>query len=160
MSQVIKITPVVISRSLTSHLSELSPTCLRFSFLCNIAGVKLSFNIPLFCRLSSSPYNKSCPECVDPLPVCHTIATTPSGLKITCQEIGESDEENGHFATYCKRYWGTQMKDYGSSICPEADRFINRNKFAWKRQAERDASEHEDLEDRTPDEDGTSHNAL
>ena len=82
------------------------------------------------------------------------IEITPSGLSITCQEIGESDKKNGHFVTYCKRYWGTQMKDYGSFICLEADRFIDRNKFAWKKQAERDASEHEDLEDRTPDEGG------
>ena len=51
------------------------PPCLRFNILCNIAGVKHSFNIPLFCRLSSLPYNKSCPECVDPLPVVIQIAT-------------------------------------------------------------------------------------
>jgi hypothetical protein len=82
------------------------------------------------------------------------IEITPSGLQITCQEISESDKKNGHFVTYCKRYWGTQMKDYGSSICPEAGTFIGRNKSAWKEQAERDASEHEDLEDRTPDEHG------
>jgi hypothetical protein len=51
------------------------PPCLRCNLLCNIAGVKLSFNIPLFCRLSSLPYNKSCPECVDPLPAAISIAT-------------------------------------------------------------------------------------
>jgi hypothetical protein len=72
-----EITCVVFSRSLTSHLSELS-LCLRFNILCNIAGVKLSFNIPLSRRLSSLPYNKSCPECVDPLPVVISIATKPT----------------------------------------------------------------------------------
>jgi len=84
------------------------------------------------------------------------IKITPGGLRITCEEIDESDEENGHLTTYCKRYWGTKMMDYGSSVSPEADRFIDRNRSAWKRQAERGASEQEDLEDRTPDEDGNT----
>ena len=80
--------------------------------------------------------------------------TTLSGIRIRCQKIRESDDDFGHLVTYCERYWGTQMMDCGSSICPEADKFIDRNRLAWKKQAGRDASEHKDLEDRTPDEDG------
>jgi hypothetical protein len=79
--------------------------------------------------------------------------TTLSGIRIRCQKIHESDDF-GHLVTYCERYWGTQMMDCGSSICPEADKFIDRNRLAWKKQAERDESEHKGLEDRTPDEVG------
>jgi hypothetical protein len=45
------------------------------------------------------------------------------------------------------------MKDYGTTRCPEADKFIDDHKLAWKEQAERskilgnveDTSEYEDL---------------
>src|SRR2546429_3081567 len=79
--------------------------------------------------------------------------TTPSGITLPCQEISENDFDFGSFVTYCKRYWGIQMKDYGTTRCPEADKFIDDHKLAWKEQAERsktladveNTSEYEDL---------------
>src|SRR5436190_6421638 len=62
--------------------------------------------------------------------------TTPSGLDIECQEISESDRKFGAYVTYCKRYWGTQMEDYGTSTCQEAGKYIDDHKLAWKEQAE------------------------
>src|SRR5579871_6393276 len=79
------------------------------------------------------------------------ISTTPSGLDIDCQEISESDRKFGTYVTYCKRYWGTEMKDYGNTTCLEADKYIEDNKSKWKEQAkrsktqghaERDTSDH------------------
>ena len=63
--------------------------------------------------------------------------TTPSGLDIECQEISESDRKFGTYVTYCKRYWGTQMEDYGTTTCQEADKYIDDHKLVWKEQAER-----------------------
>ena len=63
------------------------------------------------------------------------ITTTPSGVELRCQEIDESDKELGTYVTYCKRYWGSQMKDYGDTTCPEADKYINDNKETWEEQA-------------------------
>ena len=42
------------------------------------------------------------------------LKTTPSRLRLPCQEIGESHEYFGHFVKYCERYCGTQMNDYGT----------------------------------------------
>jgi|SRR6516164_7310532 hypothetical protein len=60
------------------------------------------------------------------------IKTTPSGLIIPCQEISESHAASGCWVKYCKRYWHTQMKDYGTTICPEADGYMDDHKLAWK----------------------------
>src|SRR5579871_4326932 len=65
------------------------------------------------------------------------VSTTPSGLDIDCQEISESDRKFGTYVTYCKRYWGTEMKDYGRTTCPEADKYVNDNKRIWREQAKR-----------------------
>ena len=71
------------------------------------------------------------------------ITTTPSGVELRCQEIDENDEELGTYVTYCKQYWGTQMKDYGTSTSPKADEYITYHKREWEEQAKRsEAQDH------------------
>jgi hypothetical protein len=76
----------------------------------------------------------------------------------------ENDELFGYYVTFCKRYWGSQMEDYGPSRWLEADKFIDDHKLIWETQAEQDkaqgdaegdTTEHEDLgEDGSSGEDG------
>ena len=82
-----------------------------------------------------------------------TVTETPSGIHLECQEISETNLKLGSYVAYCKRFWGTEMKDYGSTTCPEADKYINDNKLVWEAQAkqsktqdhaEGDTLEHED----------------
>src|SRR5437667_3932475 len=80
--------------------------------------------------------------------------TTPSGLVLRCEEISENDYHLGCFAMYCKRYWGTQMKDYGTSRLPEADKFVDDHKLVWKEQAERSKIQDDAEGGRSSDEDG------
>ena len=65
------------------------------------------------------------------------LPKTPSGLRLPCRDISESHDTLGFYVKYCKRYWATQMTDYGTTRCPEADQYINDHKLAWKAQAER-----------------------
>jgi hypothetical protein len=65
------------------------------------------------------------------------LPKTPSGLRLPCREISESHDTLGCYVKYCKRYWATQMMDYGTTRCPEAEQYINDHKLAWKAQAER-----------------------
>jgi hypothetical protein len=69
--------------------------------------------------------------------------------------INERDVDFGHNVTFCKRYWGTEMKDYGPSRWPEADKFIKDHKSIWEEQArlskaqgdaKGDTTEHDDSE--------------
>jgi hypothetical protein len=79
--------------------------------------------------------------------------TTPSGFVLRCEEISENDRHLRGFALYCKRYWGTQMKDYGTSRLPEADKYIDDHKLVWKEQAERSRTQDDAEGNGSPDED-------
>ena len=70
-------------------------------------------------------------------PRAEQLPKTPSGLKLPCRKISESDDTLGCYVKYCKWYWTTQMMDYGTTRCPEAEQYINDHKLAWKAQAER-----------------------
>ena len=69
---------------------------------------------------------------------------TPSGLRLVCKEISEDDDAYGHFVKYCRRYWGKQMMDYGTTSCPKADQYIIGHKPAWRKQAERSETDSTD----------------
>jgi hypothetical protein len=81
-----------------------------------------------------------------------TDITTPSGIIIPCEKIDENDRHLGHFVTYRKRYWDTQMEDYGTSTCPKADEYIDDHNLAWKEQAERSKTKDNDTEGGDSDE--------
>src|SRR5436305_13886160 len=72
---------------------------------------------------------------------------TPSGIKLRCQEISESDNNLGCFVAFCKRYRGMQMMDYGTSRLPEADKYIDDHKQVCKEQAERSKEAKDDSEE-------------
>ena len=63
-------------------------------------------------------------------PRAEQLPKTPSGLRLPCREISERGDTLSCYVKYCKRYWATQMTDYGTTICPEADQYINDHKLA------------------------------
>jgi hypothetical protein len=70
----------------------------------------------------------------------HNTSTSVTNLKMVSdplrrRPIGKK-QPLSYYVAFCKRYWGTQMNDYGTSTRPEADKFIDDNKSIWKTQAE------------------------
>lgn len=68
------------------------------------------------------------------------IPSTLVGAWVPCRlEITENHPAYGHLAVYCQRYWGSEKekpRDYGDSVCPKADAFIEEHREQWRLQSQ------------------------